>query len=86
MLADIQCSYIKQLKHPVTVEVGTRVSKIGRSSMVIEAAVFEEGVDVPAAHSKGVVVWFDYQQQKTVPVPEWLRVVIRAMEPLPPEE
>ncbi len=86
ILADIQCSYIKQLKHPVTVEVGTRVSKIGRSSMTIEAAVFEVGEASPAAISRGIVVWFDYQQQQTAPVPDWLRDAIRDMETLPPEE
>ncbi len=86
ILADIQCSYIKQLKHPVTVEVGTRVSKIGRSSMVIHAGVFAEGSSDPAAVSKGVVVWFDYDQQKTTPVPDWLRSTIRAFEPIAPDE
>lgn len=86
ILADIQCSYIKQLKHPVTVEVGTRIARIGGSSMRVDAAVFEQGEDQAAAISKGVVVWFDYELQKTASVPGWLREKIRKFEPLKPEE
>lgn len=85
ILADIQCSFIRQMKHPVTVEVGTRISKIGRSSMTVEAAVFEAGSESPAAVSKGIVVWFDYVAQKTAPVPAWLREAIVDMEPISPE-
>ena len=84
ILADIQCSYISQLKHPVTVEVGTRISRIGGKSMTVEAAVFPEGEDSPAATSKGIVVWFDYQAQKTAVVPDWLKEAIRASEPMTP--
>lgn len=86
ILADIQCSYLRQLKHPVTVEVGTRVTRIGGKSMDIQAAVFPENVEQPAAISRATVVWFDYQAQKTAPVPDWLRAEIRAMEPEAPAE
>mgnify|MGYP000312534203 CR=1 FL=1 len=86
ILADIQCSYIRQLRHPVTVEVGTRIVKIGKSSMTIQGAVFVEGEGSPAAVSRGIVVWFDYASQKTAPVPDWLRQRIRDVEPVAPEE
>lgn len=86
ILADIQCSYIDQLRHPVTVEVGTRISRIGRSSMQVQAAVFVEGEVTPAASSRGIVVWFNYAEQKTAPVPDWLRQLIRESEALAPEE
>lgn len=78
ILASIGCDFLAQLHYPAQLEVGTRVTKIGRSSMQIEHAVFSDGIAYAALHA--TVVWFDYAAQKTVAVPNAVRVFIRECE------
>lgn len=85
ILADIQCSFIGQLKYPEKIDVGTRTSRIGTKSFTIEAAIFAEGEDEPRATSRGVVVWFDYTAQKTIALPDAARARILEFEKVPPE-
>ena len=42
ILAAISCNYRRQLHYPDTVHVGARVSRIGRTSMIMEHAIFSE--------------------------------------------
>lgn len=86
ILADIQCSFIRQLRWPATVEIGVRAEKLGRSSMTLLNPIFVAGEDSPVATARAIVVWFDYQQQKTTPLPEKLRQAIREFEVVPPQE
>jgi len=85
ILADIQCSYIGQLRHPAQIDVGTRTARIGTKSFTVEAGIFLSGEDEPVATSLAVVVWFDYAAQRTVPVPDALRARILELEVVPPE-
>lgn len=86
ILADIQCSFIRQLRWPATVEIGARAEKIGRSSMTLLNPVFEVGQDEPVAIARAIVVWFDYRAQKSVAIPEALRAAIRRFEMVAPQE
>jgi acyl-CoA thioester hydrolase len=85
ILADIQCSFIGQLHYPATIDVGTRTTRLGGKSFEIQAAIFVQGEDAPAATSRAVVVWFDYDNQKTAPIPSALRERISNLEVVPPE-
>jgi acyl-CoA thioester hydrolase len=84
ILADIQCSFLRQLRYPGTVEVGTRVSRIGRSSLQITCAIFLQGEELPAATGQAVIVWFDFAAQRSAPVPARLREAILARERIVP--
>jgi acyl-CoA thioester hydrolase len=86
ILAEIQCGFIRQLRYPARLDVATRTLKIGGRSLTLECAMFVQGEDAPVATSRAVVVWFDYRQQKAVPVPERLRATLRTFEAVPPEE
>ena len=85
ILADIQCSFIGQLRYPDTIDIGTRTSRIGTKSFDVEAGIFIQGEDTPAATSKGVVVWFDYENQRTAVIPDELRDRIVGLEVVAPE-
>lgn len=78
ILASVGCDFLAQLHYPAQLEVGTRVTRIGRSSMQLEHAIFSGGV----AHGvlQATVVWFDYALQRTLPVPETVRAFIRERE------
>jgi acyl-CoA thioester hydrolase len=84
ILADIQCSFIGQLRYPAQIDVGTRTARIGTKSFSVEAGIFRAGEDAPIATSKAVVVWFDYVNQRTAPLPDTLRQRVTELEVLPP--
>jgi acyl-CoA thioester hydrolase len=85
ILADIQCSYIGQLRYPAQIDVGTRTARLGTKSFTVEAGIFVAGEDEPVATSRGVVVWFDYLNQRTTEVPERIRQRILEIEAVAPE-
>ena len=85
ILADIQCSFIGQLKYPAQIDIGTRTTKIGGKSFTVEAGIFIAGTDELVATSRGVVVWFDYENQQTVLLPDLVRERILELEAVPPE-
>lgn len=85
ILADIQCSFIGQLRHPAQIEIGTRTAKIGTKSFTVEAGIFLAGEDAPVATSKAVVVWFDYVNQQTTRLSDALRQRVLELEAVPPE-
>jgi acyl-CoA thioester hydrolase len=85
ILADIQCSFIGQLRHPAQIDVGTRTAKLGTKSFTVEAGIFLAGEDAPLATSKAVVVWFDYVNQRTAQLPDTLRKRVLDLESVEPE-
>lgn len=84
ILADIQCSFLGQLKFPSQIEVGTRTTRLGSKSVDIEAAIFVVGVEQPVATSRAVIVWFDYAGQRSAPLPDAMRARIVAFENVAP--
>lgn len=84
ILAHIEADFLKQLKPPADLDIGFRIVKLGRSSLHTEAAMFLS--DRPVAVTRGIVVWFDYLNNKPLSVPEAVRAKIRAYETLKPEE
>lgn len=73
------CNFIQQLTFPGDVLAKHFVANPGRSSfdtyMTLERAD-QPGVICATAGAK--VVWVDLQQQKSVPLPEWLRAELTA--------
>jgi len=86
ILADLRCSFRQQLRFPADVEIGTRVSRIGRSSINIEQCLFFADSDDVIAVFENVVVWFDYGAQTSMRIPETVRERIRELEVVAPEE
>jgi acyl-CoA thioester hydrolase len=83
ILASLGCDFVAQLHHPAEVDVGFRISRLGRSSMGTLAGMFEG--DRLVAVTRGVVVWFSYSEQKPLPLPDALRAMILAREKIAPE-
>lgn len=83
ILGRLACDFIAQLKHPASLDIGFRIRRLGGSSMVTEAAMFN-GDDLVAV-TEGVLVWFNYQTQRTERIPEHVREQVIAREPVAPE-
>ena len=73
ILVSIRCDYKKQLHFPDTVHIGSRVGKLGRTSVELEHAVFSEQLGQVAAVGVSVIVVFDYDANRPVRIPEELR-------------
>ena len=84
ILAKLGCDFLQQLRYPATLDVCLRISRFGRSSMETVGAMFEG--ERLVAVTAGVVVWFDYQAQKTAPIPDAMKALIREREILAPAE
>ena len=85
VLADIHCTFLQQLRYPVTVEVGTRVARLGNSSLQIVFAIYRREEEQPVLTGEGVLVWFDFVNEKPIPLPESVRSAICRFEAVPPQ-
>jgi acyl-CoA thioester hydrolase len=76
IIAKATINYLKPLNYPGTVrsEIFTRC--IGNSSFELHQALTAEGDEAPAATGDYVVVWFDYVNNKSAPVPPSVRAVL----------
>jgi len=68
-VAAITINYHKQLKHPTNIIIGQSISRIGNTSFDVLSSLFDEQNTLePIATSKVVIVCFDFDKQKSVPV------------------
>ena len=80
ILAAICCNYRRQLNFPDTVEIGSRITRIGRSSAVMSHAIWSQQQRALVADGESTIVTFDYQAQRPVPVPDSIREAIETLE------
>jgi acyl-CoA thioester hydrolase len=73
ILASVQCDFRRQLRFPDWVYVGSRITRIGRSSVDIGHAIVSGAQGEIVAEGKSVVVVFDYTLQKVCRIPDDLR-------------
>ncbi len=74
ILASIKCDYRKQLRFPDVVDVGSRVTRIGRSSVDIGHAIVSRQQGQIVAEGNSVIVIFDYAANRATRIPEDLRL------------
>ncbi|TMH04503.1 MAG: acyl-CoA thioesterase [Betaproteobacteria bacterium] len=71
------CNFIKQLEYPGDVLAKHYVANPGRSSF--DTFITLERTDQPGviyASGGATTVWVNFREQKSVPLPEWLRALI----------
>ena len=67
VIARIEIDFLAELHWPGTVEIGTGVSRIGRSSFGLTQGVFDRGR--PAAAIECVIVIVDGETRRSMPLP-----------------
>jgi acyl-CoA thioester hydrolase len=73
ILAAIHCNYRRQIRFPDIVHIGTRIGKIGRTSFIMEHAIYSEANHAIAVDGESTIVLFDYANQRPVRItPETL--------------
>jgi acyl-CoA thioester hydrolase len=80
ILASVANDYRRQLTYPDTVHIGARITRIGRSSMLMEHKIFSQNDQALAAEGTSTVVLFDYQTNKSHLVPARIRHAIENLE------
>lgn len=71
ILARIELDFLRQVRFGDAVAVESRVAGVGRTSVTLDQTVLAN--DEPAARIGSVVVLYDYDAQRTRPVPDAYR-------------
>ena len=66
IVASVKIDYLKQVKHPSSLIVGQKVSRLGNKSFDIRSAVFVKGEPEPVCISTITSVAFDFKLNQTV--------------------
>ncbi len=80
ILAALSCNYRHVVTFPDTVQVGARVTKMGNSSFHMEHAVVSLAKNKVVADADTVVVFVEYQRNRSLPVPGSLREAMQKLE------
>ena len=80
ILASVSCNYRRQLRYPDTVHVGSRVAKLGKTSLTLQHTLVSEQLDCVASEGESVVVCFDYATQRPVRISDELRDAVERLQ------
>jgi len=80
ILASVANDYRRQISYPDTVHIGVRITRIGRSSIDMEHKIFSQNDHALAAEGTSTLVVFDYQTNKSCPVPARIRHAVEKLE------
>ena len=83
ILASTNCRFRIPLTYPDNVSIGTRVSTIEEDRFTMEYVVVSHKHQKVAADGSGLIVCFDYKENKKVPVPAEIRTRIEQLEATP---
>ena len=86
ILAAASSNYTRQLHYPDNVQIGCRVSRIGRSSMTLQHLVFSQQQEDAVANGESVVVVFDFDKQRPIRIPADVRELLKSYQQDLPEE
>ncbi|WP_334173982.1 thioesterase family protein [Pseudoxanthobacter sp.] len=70
-------TFHREMFYGATVRIGTRITRFGRTSMVLESALFD--ADNCAADAEVVLVMLDGESHRPIPVPDDLRTRLEAV-------
>jgi len=80
ILATTTCDFLVPVVYPASITVGTRVTKIGETSITQEYEVRDAATpDKLYARGSSVIVMFDYRSNQKVRVPDDIRAAIEGL-------
>ena len=71
VVVHVACTYLKPVIYPAAVLLKSRVHTLGTSSMMMDHDLYQN--DVLMAQGSCKIVWVDYAQGKSIPLPQMLR-------------
>ena len=77
IIPETRCRYHKPLRFPDRLDVGLRVTRLGKSSVVYDSSIFRIQDNDAAAECYFVHVFVDRKQQdRSVPIPDSVRIAL----------
>jgi acyl-CoA thioester hydrolase len=76
ILASVQCDYRRPLTYPDAVRVGSKVVRVGRTSLTMVHRVVGQASGVLAAEGTAVLVLYDYNKAEPFPIPDRIKAGI----------
>lgn len=76
VVAETGCRYLKELSYPDLLNVGVKVEKIGRSSVIYNLGIFRGDEDVPAAIGRFTHVYVGRETHKVAQIPEIVQTAL----------
>ena len=83
ILAHIGCNFRRQVTFPDTMHIGSRVTRIGNSSIRMEHCIVGEAEGAVVADADSTMVFYDYRAGASLAVPQDLRDAISKLEGKP---
>jgi len=83
IVADIHLTYLEPIYFGQDVKVGVHAAKLGNKSMTWEQNVVDTETGKELSRGEVVLVTYDYQNGKTISIPQQWRETIAAFEGLP---
>ncbi|MFZ2098446.1 MAG: thioesterase family protein [Anaerolineales bacterium] len=78
ILADVQMTFRKAIQFGDPVRVGVRISRIGNKSMTSEYRIEDARDASEFANGSSVLVAYDYQNNRSVAIPEeWRKAILK---------
>jgi acyl-CoA thioester hydrolase len=76
VIARLVIEYVNELSFPGSVEVGTRIARLGGKSFVLHHAVFKAGEEPCVATAECFMVYFDLRHRASVLPPSEVRAAL----------
>jgi acyl-CoA thioester hydrolase len=81
ILASVNCNFRRQLRYPDSVQIGARISRLGRTSFTMEHAVYSVSQQTVASDGSSTVVVFDYKTHRPQRISDDLRTAAERFDP-----
>ena len=85
IMGEVGVRFYRRIRYPSTVQVGVRTTRLGRSSLEMAYELLDDRGEL-LADGWSKLVMYDYAASASKPVPDELRVRVRAWERVAPEE
>lgn len=79
ILASSQCQFLLPLTYPDRIHIGCRIKDLAGKKFTTEYAVFSENFNAMAAQGQGLIVYYDYQANRSTEVPSLIVERIKAL-------
>ncbi len=80
ILAETSCRFRRPLRYPDTITVGAKVTDVGEDRFSMEYRIWSDEWQGIAAKGTGLIVSYDYRNERRGPLPEVIRERIAALE------
>jgi acyl-CoA thioester hydrolase len=82
IVADVHITYLEPIYFGQNIKVGVHVAKMGTKSMTWEQDIVDADTGKKLAKGEVAIVTYDYEEEKTIPIPQVWRETISEFEGL----